>query len=122
MPRTIPEACSYIVERIDEIRMFRSGLGPGGLSADKLRRRAIERSLSIICEAVRSIPANEREAHSDIPWQDIQDMGNVLRHRFERVDLKLINHTIHKNLAPLETAVLAISPIHIPPSGEGGTP
>jgi uncharacterized protein with HEPN domain len=49
-------------------------------------RRATERGLEIVSEASRSIPAELQGLHPDIPWRQIADLGNLLRHEYQHVD------------------------------------
>ena len=48
--------------------------------ADPILRLAVERAIEIISEASRHIPAELTARHPAIPWRNIRDIGNVLRH------------------------------------------
>jgi uncharacterized protein with HEPN domain len=56
---------------------------------DRVRRLAVERLLEILSEASRHVPKTLQEA-SDIPWRDIADLGNLLRHAYHRVDADVV--------------------------------
>jgi uncharacterized protein with HEPN domain len=43
---------------------------------------------------------------ADVPWRQIRDLGNLLRHAYDKVDLEIIWHTITDDLPPLKAAVL----------------
>jgi len=43
---------------------------------------------------------------ADVPWRQIRDLGNLLRHAYDKVDLEIIWHTITDDLPPLKSAVL----------------
>jgi uncharacterized protein with HEPN domain len=40
----------------------------------------------------------------DVPWRDIRDMGNFLRHEYDRVDLAVVWRTVTDDLPPLKDA------------------
>ncbi len=56
------------------------------------------RRLEIIGEAVRNLPKEFRDEHSDINWQDPADMRNVLIHGYFALDLDVVWDTIIKDL------------------------
>lgn len=76
---------------------------------DRVRRAACERFLEIISEASRHVPVGEKNAHSDIPWRQIADMGNHLRHAYHMVDPEIL-WAIHSGgeLSALKAAVQAM--------------
>lgn len=47
---------------------------------------AVERLLEIIGEAANSLSDETRDAHPDVPWQDIRRLRVVLAHHYHRVD------------------------------------
>lgn len=69
-----------------------------------LHRRAIERSLQIITEAVRHIPAAMTERFPLIEWKAIRDMGNRLRHDYDRLDQNVIIEVLDFELDSLDHA------------------
>lgn len=60
----------------------------------------IIRRLEIIGEAIRNLPENFREKHSDINWQDPAGMRNALIHAYFEVDLDIVWDTITNDLPP----------------------
>ncbi len=58
----------------------------------------ITRRLEIIGEAVRKLPQDFRQKHSDINWQDPADMRSVLIHNYLEADLNVIWDTIKNDL------------------------
>jgi uncharacterized protein with HEPN domain len=54
--------------------------------SDSKLRRAVERYVEIVSEAVRHVPDSERQRFPDQPWPEIVAIGNLLRHECNRVD------------------------------------
>lgn len=57
---------------------------------DRIGRAACERFLEIISEASRHIPPDRKERWPAIPWRQIADMGNHLRHAYQRIDPEIL--------------------------------
>lgn len=71
-------------------------------------RHAVQRGLEIISEASRHIPEDLATRHPTIPWRQIRDIGNVLRHAYHRVDDEVVWAVIENDLAPLRRAVVTM--------------
>jgi uncharacterized protein with HEPN domain len=95
----------HIQEAIAELDRFAAGKTFEDLMADKLLRRAIERSIEIISEASRRLPADMKARYPDIPWPAIAAIGNVLRHEYYAVELDVIWRIATQDLRPLASAV-----------------
>jgi uncharacterized protein with HEPN domain len=67
--------------------------------------RAVERGLEIISEASRHLPDDMKTSESQIPWRQIADIGNVLRHAYDRVDFRFLWALMEQDLPPLAEAV-----------------
>ena len=66
---------------------------------------AVERNLERLSEATRHIPAKLTAAESDIPWRQVADLGNVLRHRYHSVLDDQIWVIVERDLHPLRASV-----------------
>jgi uncharacterized protein with HEPN domain len=79
--------------------------------------RQFERFLEIPSEASWSIPDEwKQEFGPSIPWRQVADLGNVLRHAYHRTDLLLLWSVYENDLGPLETAIDAILAAHDRPA------
>ncbi|MEL6746236.1 MAG: HepT-like ribonuclease domain-containing protein [Pseudomonadota bacterium] len=75
---------------------------------DQLRLRAAQRSIEIISEAVRHFEKAAPGATSsfpDIPWRQIMDIGNRLRHEYHATSAQLLWFVMVDDLPPLHAAV-----------------
>lgn len=76
---------------------------------DVVTRAAFERFLEIISEASRHVPEEWKAKHGpEIPWRQVGDLGNVLRHAYHRVDVQGLWSVYVDDLDPLERAIDAM--------------
>jgi uncharacterized protein with HEPN domain len=73
--------------------------------SDWMRARAMERGFEIISEASRHVSDRLKETEPDIPWRQIRDFGNVLRHDYDGVELALLFRGVFDDLPALEAAL-----------------
>jgi uncharacterized protein with HEPN domain len=69
---------------------------------------AVQRGLEIISEASRRIPDEIAARHPTIPWRQVRDIGNVLRHAYHGLDDTVIWAVAHEDLPALKQAVAAM--------------
>lgn len=98
----------HILAEIELVRSFAAGRSLDDHRRDPMLRRAVERSLEIISEASRHIPADLQAAHPEIPWRSVADIGNVLRHGYDQIADHRIWAVVEQELEPLEKAVRAM--------------
>jgi len=68
-------------------------------------RAAFERFLEILSEASRHIPEEWKADYSHIPWRQVADLGNFLRHAYHKTDLEVLWSIYENDLQPLELVV-----------------
>jgi len=66
---------------------------------------AVERKFLIIGEAAVRLGQDAPRIASDVPWRQMRDLGNLLRHAYDKVDLEIIWQTITDDLPPLKAAI-----------------
>ena len=94
-----------ILDAIEKGRSLATGMTLKEFSESWLHRSATERVIEIISEASRHLPPELKAKFATIPWQDVADIGNVLRHTYEKVDPEIIWAAVQKDFGPLEDAV-----------------
>ena len=94
-----------ILKAIQEMQHFVSGKSFDDYRNDTMLRFAIERCIEIISEASRHIPAGMKAAHPEVPWQNVADIGNILRHAYRAIDPHIMWNVATQEVAPLRTAV-----------------
>jgi len=63
-----------------EVQEFTRGVGLEQLMRDRRLCLLIERCLEIVGEAASRVSQEFRDAHAQIPWQEIRGLRNVLAH------------------------------------------
>jgi uncharacterized protein with HEPN domain len=71
-----------IREEAQNIAAFIKGFPYAKFVKNKMVRYAVERSLLIIGEAANHVSEKFKEAHPEIPWQQIIGQRNVLAHEY----------------------------------------
>ena len=111
------ERLLHIKRTIGLIRTLLAGLTIDDLKSGPHVRAAFERYLEIISEASRHIPEPWRLSLApDLPWRPIANLGNVLRHAYEGVDVDILWAVYEGELDQLEQAVDTMLAAH-PPKG-----
>ena len=93
-----------ILETITDIRGLLRGRELADVERDRVVRDAFERFLEIISEASRHLPEAMKGRHPDIPWRQIADLGNHLRHAYHRSDAEILWNVYLHDLDALESA------------------
>jgi|HubBroStandDraft_4_1064222.scaffolds.fasta_scaffold139002_2 uncharacterized protein with HEPN domain len=96
-----------IIDNVDAIEGFISGLDLATFRADRKTVYAVVRALEIIPEASRRLPSELIDRHSEIDWVAVATAGNIYRHEYDAVDEAMIWHTVRHGLAALRSVAAA---------------
>jgi len=99
--RSARERLQDIADSIGKIDRFLANKSFADFKTDALIHDAVVRNLEIVSEASRHVPKELKAKASDIPWREIADFGNVLRHGYEGVNDPILWDTIKRDLPPL---------------------
>lgn len=97
MKRNLLLFLSDILENIKDIEEFSKNMSKEDLSTDKLKQKAIIRSIEIIGEAIKNFPESFREKYPDIPWKDLSGFRDVMIHGYFKVDLNIVWKAVKMN-------------------------
>jgi uncharacterized protein with HEPN domain len=78
---------------------------------------ATQRVLQIVGEAASKVSEEYRQAHPEIPWQQIAAFRHRLVHDYTRIDLARVWEIVELQVGPL---IAALEPLVPPPPQEGG--
>ena len=106
--RSDKDLLNDILDAIDEVKSFTSGLDRAGFVADNKTIRAVELDFIIIGEAASKIPAVVQVASPEIPWPFMKAMRNRLVHAYFSVDPNILWDTIQNDLPGLATALKSL--------------
>jgi uncharacterized protein with HEPN domain len=96
--RSVRERLLEIVGSIEKIERFLEDKTFEVFKTDAMIHDAVVRNLEIVSEASRHIPTELKVRASQIPWREIADFGNVLRHGYEGVNDPILWTTIKRDL------------------------
>jgi uncharacterized protein with HEPN domain len=91
----------HILDELDFLLTKTSGIDFDAFVSDDVLRRACERSLAIIGEAVKNLSADLRKQHKEIGWTKVAGLRDKLIHGYFDVDLVIVWDVIQKRLVPL---------------------
>ncbi|AFW93116.1 DUF86 domain-containing protein [Dolichospermum sp. UHCC 0684] len=98
---------SNIKECIERIEEYTKG-GKEEFMQNKMIQDAVIRNFEIIGEATKRLSPELRSQYSDVPWQQMAGLRDVLIHDYLKVNLNLVWQIIEQNLSNLKRQVTAI--------------
>ena len=102
MKRSSGDYLADILTCFQETQEFTRGLDFDAFVKDRKTINAVVRSLEVMGEAAKRIPAEIREKYPEIPWKRMTGMRDKLIHEYSGVDLELIWGVITEELPPLK--------------------
>lgn len=75
---------------------------------DQTLRRAFVRSLEIIGEAVKNLPAEFRASHPEVAWRSMAQMRDRLIHSYFGVDYQLVWDVVFEKIPELKRSIQRI--------------
>jgi uncharacterized protein with HEPN domain len=97
-----------ILEAISSIQRLTRGMTFAEFAADEAIIKAVLYNFIIIGEASANVPIDVQSRDTDIPWQLMSDMRNVMAHEYFQVNLRLIWGTVQNNLPILVPQLQAL--------------
>ena len=97
-----------MLEAMQQIRAALRGADFEHFRSSWVLRSAVERGIEIISEASRSLPAEVKALHPEVPWHAIHSIGNHLRHRYQAVEPDVIWKIVNEDFNVLQRALNAI--------------
>jgi uncharacterized protein with HEPN domain len=94
-----------ILENIVDINNFSKGLTKSELEKDKLKKKAIVRSLEIIGEAVKNISNKTRESYAEVEWKKISGTRDIFIHAYFDIDMDILWRVIQDKLPLLKNQI-----------------
>ncbi|KMP11026.1 hypothetical protein UZ36_05790 [Candidatus Nitromaritima sp. SCGC AAA799-C22] len=108
MKRDIRVYLEDILESIAKIEAYTADMTQEQFEGNDQVQDAVIRRLEIIGEAVKHIPGDIRDRHSNIPWKNIAGMRDILIHGYFGVHIERTWKVVKENLPSLKKETQAI--------------
>lgn len=109
MPRDIEAYIQDILDSISEIEKFLIGIDSKNSFIHNIeKKRAVERDIEIIGEAVKKIPVELKDLHSEIEWKKIAGIRDILAHGYFAIDDEILWDIVKNRLTPLKVVCINI--------------
>lgn len=95
-----------MADRARRVLAFTEGVEFEQFVADEMRYDAVLRSLEILGEAAKQLPASVRHAIPGIPWRDVIRFRDRLAHGYSSVDDEIVWRIITEDIPPLYQRLL----------------
>ena len=92
------------IERIEKL----TGRGRQAFESDDLIQTYAVHHIQILGEACRSVSAELKESHPEVPWKKIVGMRHILVHHYFEIDTDVVWSVIEKELPTLKRALALI--------------
>ena len=87
---------------------FMRGKKRHDLDSDELLKLALIQLVQIMGVAAGTVSDSLKQAHPEIPWQDMKDARNRLIHGYDDIDLDVVWTTVTKELPPLPKQIQGV--------------
>ncbi len=98
----------HILDEVEFLIQESASLTEDGFIQDEKSKRAFTRSIEIIGEASKQIPAELKEKYPDIEWKAMARMRDRLIHHYFGVDYALVWDTVKEDMPTLKKHVVNI--------------
>lgn len=97
-----------ILKSVNKIEEYTKRINEEEFNKNTLIQDAILRRLEIIGEAVKNLPQEFKEQYTDIPWDRIAGMRNIVAHEYFGVNLKRVWKTLKDDIPELKEKIYRI--------------
>jgi len=95
-----------IIEAIDKIERYTSGIDFDEWQQDEKTVDAVIRNIEVIGEASSHLPIEIQEQYKDVPWRMMKGIRNIVAHEYFGIDLEIVWKTVKEDLPVLKELLL----------------
>jgi uncharacterized protein with HEPN domain len=104
-PRNVHERIEDIIEAIGNIQSFTRGMSFEDFHHDLKTIRACAFEISLMGEAARALPEEVQRRFTQVPWEKMISIRNIVVHEYFRVDLEILWRTVTENIPEILPAL-----------------
>ena len=93
------------------ILQFAQGVSREQLESDVMRQSAILYQITIMGEATKRLSCEFRSQHTEVPWDDIAGMRDIIAHQYDRLDMNIVWQVIQRNIPDLLIMIVPLLPV-----------
>jgi uncharacterized protein with HEPN domain len=108
-PRKARQRLEDILRSIDKINAF-TARGFPDISQEDPVWDSIVHNITIIGEAIKSLPPSVRELSTAVEWSDIVRMRDFVVHRYFEIEHLVLRNTVEEDLPRLRAAIESVLP------------
>lgn len=103
--RDEPRRLRDVIENIDRATRYLDGRDCAAFAADRMRVDAVERCIERMAEAMIKIgAARMAEIAPEVELPGVRQLGNILRHEYDQVDVRLVHRIVVERMPRLRAA------------------
>jgi uncharacterized protein with HEPN domain len=96
--RELRDYINDLTEACEDILSFTKGMSYSDFASDKKTINAVIRSLEVIGEATKNLPASFRSNYPDMPWKQMTGMRDKLIHDYFGIDIQMVWQAVEKHI------------------------
>jgi uncharacterized protein with HEPN domain len=107
--RELRDYINDLIEACEDILAFTEGMSYSDFVNDKKTINAVIRSLEVIGEATKKLPASLKDRYPKVPWKQMAGMRDKLIHEYFGVDKQMVWQVVEKHIRDLHAITKEIS-------------
>ena len=96
--RELRDYINDLTEACEDILSFTKGMSYSDFTDDKKTINAVIRSLEVIGESTKNLPASFRSNYPNIPWKQMAGMRDKLIHNYFGIDIQMVWQAVEKHI------------------------